>query len=302
MKSAISNYDQIFYLNGTAFSGIKSINGGYSLNYEPIKTVGVGYSKQIIAEVPNGEINITKDLLYVEPFLNFTGESLDKKAIPLSGSVHYNSKSIGFQNGYLTSFGLSCSVGEVPQTDLSISVFGDFGKTISASGSGASPYISVPQVKDIRLTCSGSATNRINNFQYNINCPKTPIYTLSDNNAYVPVEVLSEMPVEVTANFTMEVDDYEVKKMYDMITSSDDLSFSINIFGTIFNDLTLLLNSKELTVSGSGGYPIAVGLRRSGINIFSANINNASLVSQTFNSSSDEFLSVNLSYRAYLMN
>lgn len=299
MKSAITNYDQVFYIDQTAFSGILNVNGGYSLNYAPINTIGVGYNKQVITEIPVGELSLSKYLLYEEPFLSYTGENLSKQAISMSGSLNYGSKSIGFETGYLNSFELSCSVGEVPQTDVSISIYGDFGSGISASGSKSSPYITVPQVKDISLTCSGSTTNRINNFSYKVNCPKSPIYSLSDNNSYVPVEVLCKLPIEITADFTLEVDDYETKKMYEMITLNDSFNFSIDIKGTVFTDI----------IYEAGGYNFILNTKTTayavvanGIKIFSANINNASLIGQSFNSDTDGFLSVNLSYRAYLMN
>jgi hypothetical protein len=299
MKSAITNYDQVFYIDQTAFSGILNVNGSYSLSYAPINTIGVGYNKQVITEIPVGELSLSKYLLYEEPFLKYTGENLSKQAIPINGSLNYGSKSIGFQAGYLNSFELSCSVGEVPQTDVSISIYGDFGNGISASGPNSSPYITVPQVKDISLTCSGSTTNRINNFSYKISCPKSPIYSLSDNNSYIPVEVLSKMPIEVTADFTLEVDDYETKRMYEMITLNDSFNFSIDIKGRVFVNILYSYNGSALILNSNEH---AYAISQSGIRIFSANINNASLISQSFNSDTEGFLSVNLSYRAYLMN
>ena len=60
MKNAILNYENIFYLDGQAISGVISVDGSYSINYGPINTIGYGYNKQVIADVPSAEFNINK--------------------------------------------------------------------------------------------------------------------------------------------------------------------------------------------------------------------------------------------------
>jgi len=247
MKGATLNYENYFFLNNSTISGILSVDGGYSINYAPIKTIGVGYNKQVIAEVPVANFSINKYLLYNEPFLNFTGENKDRNAIGFKGSLNYNDKKFGFLSGYLNSFGLNCSVGEVPTTTSDIIIYGDVGPNYDASGSLKAPYISVPQVKDIILTCSGSSTNRITNFDYSINCTKRPIYVLNQSGYsysgptgpvapgpnYVPYEVLLNLPIEINASFTLEVDDYTSKLLYSQLDNDTDASFSISINGTV---------------------------------------------------------------------
>ena len=303
MKNAALNYENIFYLNGNAISGIQSIEGSYSVNYGPINTIGVGYNKQIMADVPNATFNVQKYLLYNEPFLQFTGESPSKQARSFAGSINYFGKSFGFKTGCVNSFNLQCSVGEIPQTSIDIQVFGDIGKNTSASGNFGAPYISVPQIKDITLTCSGSSTNRITQFDYSINCPKKPIYLLqpsgvsasgpgydypSDNYAYIPNEILLELPIEIDASFTMEVDDYESKKLYDQMNNDIDYNFSIEVRGKVFKNLSLgVLDLLALDASN-------------GILLFKQTFSNVKLISQDYNSSADDVLSVKLSYKGYL--
>jgi hypothetical protein len=164
MKGATLNYENYFFLNDSTISGITSVNGNYNINYAPIKTIGVGYNKQVIAEVPVASFSISKYLLYNDPFLKFTGENPDRTAKSFRGSLNYSNKKFGFLSGYLNSFNLSCSVGEVPTTTSDIVVYGDVGPDYNASGNRKPASISVPQVKDIVLSCSGSSTNRITNF------------------------------------------------------------------------------------------------------------------------------------------
>ena len=316
MKNSTLNYENRFYLNGNAISGILSVQGNYSVNYGPINTIGVGYNKQVMAEVPSASFSVNKYLLYNEPFLRFTGERPDRQAQRFAGSINYFGKSFGFQTGCVNSISLDCSVGEVPQTSIDIQVFGDIGKTISASGNIGAPYISVPQVKDIILSCSGSSTNRITQFNYNINCPKKPIYLLQPsgfstsgpsgpsgpipNFAYVPYEILLELPIEIDASFNLEVDNYEAKKLYEQMTNDVDSAFSISINGTVFEDDFLSVGNSSLTVNDNEELFV---IRKSvGINMFNQSFNDFKLVSQEFNSSADDVLSVKLSYKGYLNN
>jgi hypothetical protein len=314
MKGATLNYENYFFLNNSTISGILSVDGGYSINYAPIKTIGVGYSKQVIAEVPVANFSVNKYLLYNEPFLAFTGENKDKNAIGFKGSLNYNNKKFGFLSGYLNSFGLSCSVGEIPTTKSDIVVYGDVGPNYNASGDLKAPYISVPQVKDIILTCSGSSTNRITNFDYNINCTKRPIYVLNQSGYsysgptgptdpgpnYVPYEVLLNLPIEIDASFTLEVDDYTSKLLYSQLDNDTDASFSIVINGTVFEDQVLQVSNQNLTVNG--GTDLLMYRKAVGINMFNQSFNNVKLVSQEFNSNADDILSVKLNYKGYLNN
>jgi hypothetical protein len=320
MKNATLNYENHFFLNGSTISGITSVNGSYNINYAPIKTVGVGYNKQIIAEVPVANFSISKYLLYDEPFLNFTGENYDRTAKFFNGSLNYNNKRFGFQSGYLNSFSLSCSVGDVPTTDVDIIVYGDVGPNYNSSGSLRSPYITVPQVKDIIITCSGSSSNRVVNFDYNINCPKEPIYLLyqsgyangspsgpsgptgpiSPTRNYIPSEVLLRLPIEIDASFTLEVDDYSSRSLYEILNNDNETSFSISIFGTVFEDVPLFVNNQELFINSSNS--LLIYKKAIGVKMFTQTISNAKLVSQEYNSTADDVLSVKLNYKGYLNN
>lgn len=298
MKNAILNYQNVFYLDGQAISGVISVDGSYSIKYGPINTIGYGYNKQVVAEVPSAEFNINKYLLYNEPLLNYTGQKNNLEAPSFAGSINYNNKSVGFESGYLNSFGLSCSVGEIPQTSANIQVFGDMGSGYSAYGTRQTRYMTVPQVKDITITCSGSSSNRITSFDYSINCPKKPVYILQNTNNYIPFEVLSELPIEINVSFNLEVDDYAAKKLYEQLNNDTDSSFSLLIKGMVFEDqkLSVALN-QDLDV-GLGDLIVARQLV--GVTIFSQSFNNFKLVTQEFSSNADDILSVKLNYKGYL--
>jgi len=302
MKNAILNYENQFFLNSTTISGLLSVDGSYNINYAPIKTIGVGYNKQVIAEVPVANFSINKYLSYNDPFLPFTGENSNKTAKSFIGSINYNGKKLGFLSGYLNSFSLSCSVGEIPSTTADIIVYGDLGPSYNASGNFKPPELFVPQVKDIVLTCSGSSSNRITSFDYSINCPKQPIYTLNQSGIsfsgptgpvapvsnFIPSEVLLNLPIEINASFGLEVDDYQSKSLYNILTNDIDTNFSIAIKGKVFKNTTLVTSDIEAFSANNG------------IMIFSQSFSNVKLISQEFNSSADDVLSVKLNYKGYL--
>ena len=298
MKNAILNYENIFYLDGQAISGVISVDGSYSINYGPINTIGYGYNKQVIADVPSAEFNINKYLLYNEPLLNYTGQKNNLEAPSFAASINYNNKSVGFESGYLNSFGLSCSVGEIPQTSANIQVFGDIGSGYSAYGTRQTRYMTVPQVKDITITCSGSSSNRITSFDYSINCPKKPVYILQSTNNYIPYEVLSELPIEINVSFNLEVDDYAAKKLYEQLNNDTDSSFSLLIKGMVFEDQKLSVALNQDLDIGLGDLIVARQLV--GVTIFSQSFNNFKLVTQEFSSNADDILSVKLNYKGYL--
>lgn len=298
MKNTILNYENVFYLDGQAISGVISVDGSYSINYAPINTIGIGYNKQVIADVPTAEFNVNKYLVYNEPFLNFTGQKNNLIAPSFAGSINYNNRSIGFQSGYLNSFGLSCSVGDIPKTSMGIQVFGDIGSGYSALGTRQAKYVTVPQVKDITITCSGSSSNRITNFDYSINSPKKPIYTLQTSNNYIPYEVLCDFPIEINVNFNLEIDDFQSRKLYEQLNNDIDSSFSLLIKGVVFKDEPLLLNIGQDLNAGLGS--LLVARKSVGVTLFNQSFNNFKLVSQEFNSNADEVLSVKLNYKGYL--
>ena len=298
MKNAILNYENIFYLDGQAISGVISVDGSYSINYGPINTIGYGYNKQVVADVPSAEFNINKYLLYNEPLLNYTGQKNNLEAPSFAASINYNNKSVGFESGYLNSFGLSCSIGEIPQTSANIQVFGDIGSGYSAYGTRQTRYMTVPQVKDITITCSGSSSNRITSFDYSINCPKKPVYILQSTNNYIPYEVLSELPIEINVSFNLEVDDYAAKKLYEQLNNDTDSSFSLLIKGMVFEDQKLSVALNQDLDIGLGDLIVARQLV--GVTIFSQSFNNFKLVTQEFSSNADDILSVKLNYKGYL--
>ena len=89
-NNASPSYEQIFYLGGgdtasrTGVSGIRSISAGYSVGQKKVRALGAGFIREVIAEPLQGELSMTRDLLYQDPVLGLTGEG------SISGTLLYD--------------------------------------------------------------------------------------------------------------------------------------------------------------------------------------------------------------------
>jgi hypothetical protein len=307
MKNAITNYENTFYLKGAALSGVTSVDGSYNVDYKPINTIGKGFNKQVMASVPTAELSVSRYLTNNDPAFNLTGDGSSYTAKSVNGGLYYQNKYFSFQKGYLSSIGINCSVGEVPTIETSFDIFGDIGPGFNPSGTSYAGGVFVPQVKNITLTCKNSSTNRVKDFKVDFSTPKQAIYALSETNSQLPVEVHNAFPIEITSNFTLEIDDYETKTAFQDLTSNGETNFDIRISGTILLDTPLTLSSgNDVPFHASSGSTSEYILNayekniEDAVPIFNFSVSDAIIVSERINSSSEDLLSVNLSYKAYL--
>lgn len=303
MKNTVTNYENTLFLNGAALSGVLSVDGSYNIDYKPINVIGKGFTKQIIASVPTANLSISRYLTNNDPAFLLTGDGTSYKARVVNGGLYYLNKYFAFQNGYLNSLGINCSVGEVPQIQTSFDIYGNIGPNFNPSGNNYGGGVFVPQVKNIVLNCRNSSTNRITNFNIDYSTPKNAIYGLSQNDAELPIEVHSVFPIEVTTSFTIEIDDYQTKQAFADLTSTGTTDFSIFISGTVLEDIPLTTSTGniELTVS-SGSLDVLYSYLKTedSVPIFNFETSDAIIVSEQVNSTSDDVMSVNLSYKTYL--
>tara|TARA_A100001515_G_scaffold66997_1_gene53211 strand:+ start:3343 stop:4242 length:900 start_codon:yes stop_codon:yes gene_type:complete len=298
MKNAITNYENTFYFNGSSLSGVISVDGSYSLDYSPINVIGKGFLKQVMSSVPSANMSVSRYLTSDDPILRTTGQR-GRLATSFNAGLYYNDKYFAFTEGYLNSYGLSCAVGEIPTIQSEFEVYGDIGPNFNPSGDRYAGSVFVPQVKNILLTTKNSTTNRITDFNIDYSIPKSAIYGLSSTNSQLPLEVHNEYPIEVTSSFTMEIDDYQTKSIFDDLTTSSASEFSINIKASILNDLNLETAAGEQLVSADNNEYNSQN-KGDDPSIFSFSASDAVIVSEQVSSTSDDVMSVNLSYKTYL--
>ena len=122
----------------------------------------------------------------------------------LSGSIHYEGNSYGFQSGYLNNWSVSCAVGAPVKETATFAVYDEMRTGVSASGSVGSPSIYIPSQGSITATCDNSSTNRVIGFDYSVSPRRKPYYSVGQKG---PVEVKYLNPLQVNATIQIEVDD-----------------------------------------------------------------------------------------------
>lgn len=302
MKNATLNYENTFFLEGTALSGVLSVDGSYNIDYKPINVIGQGFVKQVISSIPTAELSLSRYLVSNDPILNLTGRQLNYSAVPVSAGLYYKNKYFAFEKGYLKSIGISCSVGEIPQVESSFDVFGNIGPNFNPSGNNYAGSVFVPQVKNISITCRNSTSNRVKDFSINFNNKNLPIYALRASSSEIPVEVSIIRPIEIETSFTLDIDDYETKQLFSDLSSNGVTSFTINVNGTILEDVPL--------TNATGGAILQEALNNQdlysylkieeSVPLFNFTNSNAIIQSEQVSSSSDDVVGVKLSYKTYL--
>lgn len=301
MKNATLNYENTFFLGGTALSGVLSVDGSYNIDYKPINVIGQGFVKQIISSIPTAELSLSRYLVSNDPVLNLTGQQSNFSAVPISAGLYYKNKYFAFQDGYLKSIGISCSVGEIPQIESSFDVFGNIGPNFNPSGNNYAGSVFVPQVKNISITCRNSTSNRVKDFSINFNNKNLPIYALRASSSEIPVEVSIVRPIEIETSFTLDIDDYQTKQLFSDLSSDGTTSFTINVNGTILEDLPLTTAAGVVLQDALNDQDLYSYLKiEESVPLFNFTNSNAIIQSEQVSSSSDDVVGVKLSYKTYL--
>lgn len=306
-NNASPSYEQIFYLDGTGVSGIRNVSAGYSVGQKQVRALGAGFIREVIAEPLQGELSMTRDLLYQDPVLGLTGEA------PVSGTLLYDvemngaEKVYGFNTGYLTSYSINCDVQDVPTIETTFAVFGQLGsgereRELDYSGTAPLQNLGFVNHEAVFLTFNGSGTNRAVSVSQDYNINRIPIYSLDQKTSetlYAPSEVLTEYPIEITTNLTIEMDDYETANMIDNIRSGNYQTLGVEI----------RLGAREDTLDGHAVVGDTLCLQDNngeclgddgdGITRYEFLSTTGHLVSESIESSVDGVLSVNLEFKDY---
>ena len=206
-------------INRTGILGVQSISTQYESVARPLDSLGITeiqYAPQG-AQTASLQLNtlLTHTLeegyggqMSLDVMQNLTGN------IPFSGIIDYGAEKIYFSEGYLETYSVSCGIGEVPQTSTNSIIFGDFGTGVLfseyAQAPGLIPSLNIASYNSMEVNLDEFSTNRMTYFSVDIATPRIPIYTL---NADKPAKVIAGTPIEVNVNFSLDVDDYEIKNM-----------------------------------------------------------------------------------------
>lgn len=326
MNDAKNQTEESVFINGRKLKGVVAVDGSYSHSVKPVNILGQGAIKTIFTDAPQADFSINRNLTFFDIFDPFSDLSLTKLGTEkLRGSLNYGSKVFGFETGYLSSYSYDVSYGDLPKSNIGIKVYGDLGSglyisnynstisqlgtegTLNASGSKSEQDGYPVYPSNIELTFRNSTSNRVTNFSCSSNITYNEIYGI---NSIIPIEVSPKYPLEVMVDFTVEVDDYETKRMTDALLTGAADSFAINVYSTSPNDVPVYgfrISGGALhqfALQGGDGTPLF--LRKAGQSNFKLfsfqSLDTTRLVSEQFSASADDVTTVKLSYVTYVNN
>ena len=282
-----SNYEQKVIVNGYQLLGVQSVDGNYGISEKPVRVAGVGFIDATIDSPLEGNFSVNRKMVSTDPLLetNSLGQYiLDEQEI--EGVILYDNdaKGFGFTKGRISRYSVNCSVGEIPDIQVDITVYGSLGKGVAAStATKTHPPIRYPDQSSIRVTVSDFTIDAISDFSYSRAINTQPIYALpkgnfDDWNAGTagtknldPIQIDTQYPIETDINFTIIADAYEIREIKDRIQDAPKSDVSIEIF--------------------DAQAPTEIINRFVGKNV--------RLISESLNSNTEEEMSISLTYKGY---
>lgn len=257
---SILNYDQTFSFCGQNLSGISDLTFASNLGIGFTPTIGkktFGFHK---TGPSVGVVDFSRALIYADPVLTYTGES------PCSGSFSYNAVDYGFESGYLTSYAVSCAVGQIPAISAAISVYGEMKTGVGTQTFAAHPDIFVPSPKSITISHDYASSNRVKSFDYSLSIPRLPKYSLE--GGLFPDEVILNSPIQISTNATFDVGGFTPLDLQHFVRQISAPSFIITIKNRLSQTLmTLPVNNAQILnqeIQGTVDSPLALTLTYGG--------------------------------------
>jgi len=282
-----SNYEQKVIINGYQLLGVQSVDGNYGISEKPVRVAGVGFIDATIDSPLEGNFSINRKMVSTDPLLstNSLGQyTLDEQEI--DGVILYDNdtKGFGFTRGRISRYSVNCSVGEIPDIQVDITVYGSLGKDVAASATTKThPPIRYPDQSSMRVTVSDFTIDAISDFSYSRAINTQPIYALPKGNIddwnagtagtknLDPIQIDTQYPIETDINFTIIADSYEIREIKDRIQAAPKSDVNIEIF--------------------DAQAPTEIINRFVGKNV--------RLVSESLNSNTEEEMSISLTYKGY---
>ena len=162
-----SNYEQTVIIDGHKLLGIQGVDGSYGIKEKQINVAGVGFVDALPDGPLEGNFSISRKMVSKDPLLELDqyGRYIyDEKEI--SGVILYDddTKGFGFTKGRLSNYIVSCSVGNIPDIQTEIRVYGSLGKNVSSSLKDqvfVPPTIAFPDQSSIKLVVSDFTVDAI---------------------------------------------------------------------------------------------------------------------------------------------
>jgi hypothetical protein len=241
-----SNYEQKIIVNGYELLGVQSIDGSYGISEKPVRVAGVGFIDAMISSPLQGNFNINRKMVGTDPLLET--DSIGRYVYDeqeIEGVILYDNdtKGFGFTKGRVSRYSVSCTVGEIPDIQTDITVYGNLGKDVSMSeATKESPVIRYPDQSSMKVTVSDFTIDAISDFAYSRAINTQPVYALPKGTAQDwedgeitypnldPIQIDTQYPIETDINFTIIADQYEIREIKDRIKAAPKSDVKIEIF------------------------------------------------------------------------
>ncbi len=247
----------LFFLNSTQLPGVQSINGTFQNNATPLNFIGSAGT--LIQQYPNGpqvgNVSLNYLLISNDQFLQYTGAAGFNGYI--IDALDNTAKNYSFSSGYLTSYSSKGTLGEIPQVSVNINVYNKIGRLNPTDGASISTDLAaiptnistlpllIPGPGSISLNYSDFNTNAVQSYNINIGINRNPVYI---NGQSFPYSVETSYPLEITADFTILLNDYVPKKLtdYPFNQTVQNLNVGISDYATNTNIITYGFNNMVL--------------------------------------------------------
>jgi hypothetical protein len=258
---------QRFFINSTELFGVQSINLGYAVGGQNLAYLGMNNANFVPAGAQVGNVSLNRLMLDSDPLLNYTGENGFNGYILknlTNGADNYS-----FTSGFVTQYGLKCAVGEIPQSNAGITVFGNMGKIATGESSQTlTDFANISAATSgvfFNLTSYGALTVSINDFNSNrllgldlsLKINRNPIYRLGSKAVK---NVFINYPIEVDCSFEVDINDYDATTLdkYLNLPKVENLTLNLNHFtrghtiqSFAFSNMELLGEERNVNIDGN---------------------------------------------------
>ena len=232
--------------SASELKGVQSFDGDWSLPYTPM--VAAGYD--FVGTALDGELvgNVSVERYIIKSDDPVTG-LLDTS---VSGYLIYGKnqsfdKTFNFTKGYVDSYSVSCSIGDVISNNFNLTAYGGIGQ-INSETSGYSPIVpETALASKMTLTTPFDSTEAVQSIDFELSTPKTPIYTIGSSGK--PSKFVTEPPIEATLDFSLIVNEYEISDIFDYICTPGINTLTLGINSCSESLMTINLTSGQLESS-----------------------------------------------------
>jgi len=130
IRSSLGSYEQRVLINNTFIPGVISFDASYQTSEVPVNAIGKGYAQSLIESPPAGAFSMTRNLIYADPLINFTGDNPMKIRVVYPDGSNVGDGSLDIKDAYLGEYSVNCSIGDLPKISTTFDVYDEMGSTI----------------------------------------------------------------------------------------------------------------------------------------------------------------------------